>query len=401
MKIPSRPAVAFAVLCFIFGAAPCKAADDKPQKAPPLAVVRTWGDLVSQKPVVFQPPAPKGQPAPAPLRCKLGISGSTAEHYGGVVLYCLVEGGGDSGDGFGGREAFGPFKISVREPGDTSTAEAGEGPMMRYAKKPGEACLFMKTVPLGATGIYHIQVGELSNDAKKPESTTIAEATVSVPEKHGTLWSPWNDPDKEPDGNGSTDDENFSLMEVANPAGGVAVPNWDGSTAVPIAKIPDAKLPLPQIIPAAADPGIQLSVKGSVLAVKLADDETSIYYPDDRFLTRWWVNGKPVLLKPDAQARRWPRALAAPEIMVKEIRFQMDFHPERLGVKKGDTVGVQLLFCPRGWEYSGPRALADVSKETMQMDEDKPEPWRISRMSNRVDFVYSGDRASAAQTAAR
>jgi hypothetical protein len=276
MKIQFRQSVAFAVLCFIFAAAPCNAADDKSPKAPPLAVVRTWGDLVAQKPVMIQPPARDGKPAPAPLQCKLGISATTGEHYGGVVLYCLVEGGGDSGDGFGGREGFGPFKISVREPGDTWTAEADEGPMMRYAKKVGEACLFMKTVPLGATGIYHIQVRELSDEAKKPESTTVAEATVNVAEKHGTLWSPWNDPDKEPDGNGSTDDGNFSLMVVANPAGGVAVPNWDGYVAVPIAKIPDAKLPLPQIVPTDADPGIQLSVKGSLLTVKLADDETSI-----------------------------------------------------------------------------------------------------------------------------
>ncbi len=398
MKRPSESRIAFTIFCFIFGAFPCRAAGDEKTAMPVLSVVRTWGDLAAQKPVMTQPSPQDGKPAPAPLACKLGISDSEGEHYGGVVLYCLVEHGGDEAGSLPGRGTLGPFRVDVgfAEPADIQIAKDEQKVSGLFlAVKSGSACLYMKIITLAKVGDYHVQVRKQMDDAKQSQLKPVAAATVKVLEKHGMLWSPWGDPDSQPmDAQGLVKEGDYSLMKVANPAGGVAIPTWQGAYAAVIAKVPDAKLPLPQIIPFEADPGVQLDMKESVLTVKLADDEVSTYYPDDHFLTRWWVNGKPVQFKPDVPGMNRPRALAAAEKLVKEIRFRMEFHPDRLGVKKGDKVGVQLLFCPQGWGCSG-EGIMEAMKSTISV-EDKLEPWRISRMSNRVNFVYSGDPASPA-----
>ncbi len=283
--------------------------------------------------------------------------------------------------------------VNVMEPADIRTGQLAEEKWSRMAYAKKSARLYMKTVPLRIAGDYQIEVREAVGDPEKSDFKPVARAVVKVVEKPGTFWFPWGEPDKEPAADsGSVED--FSHMQVANPVGGVALPEWKGYMGIAIDKIPDGKQPLPQITPADADPGIQLSVKGSRLTVKLADDEISTYFPDDHFLTRWWVNGKPVQLKVDAPDQKWNRAIGAADVRVKEIRFQMEFHPDRLAVKKGDTVGVQLLFCPQGWEYSGNKAMAQEVKAIM-LDDGRPKPLSISRMSNKVEFVYSGNPASA------
>ena len=70
-------------------------------------------------------------------------------------------------------------------------------------------------------------------------------------------------------------------------------------------------------------------------------------YPERNFLTRWWVNDMPAEPKPGV-ADRVVFQRNGPVSSVTEMHFIMEFHPESLNAKKGDKIGVQLLFCPRG-----------------------------------------------------
>ena len=77
--------------------------------------------------------------------------------------------------------------------------------------------------------------------------------------------------------------------------------------------------------------------------------------------------------------------------LATQITFQVEFHPEYLGAKKGDQIGVQLLLCPRGSEYSGPEQNMQMfnawagSPPTQTCVPSEP------RLSNRVTFTYTGD----------
>ncbi len=74
-----------------------------------------------------------------------------------------------------------------------------------------------------------------------------------------------------------------------------------------------------------------------------------------------------------------------------EVHFDLAFDPKALGVKKGDKVAVQLLFCPNGWLETTPFQAKGL--EAMDMEENPPKqpPAYYSETSNRVEFIYSGD----------
>ncbi len=63
----------------------------------------------------------------------------------------------------------------------------------------------------------------------------------------------------------------------------------------------------------------------------------------DVLLARWWVNGRPV------EAPRRMRAEAVQAAQVTVTRFPVAPLPSVVGAKPGDTVRLQLLYCPGGY----------------------------------------------------
>ena len=269
---------------------------------------------------------------------------------------------------------------------------------------PGSAFLYMKVIPMNQIGEYTLSLWERLDGTKNTAFFAVASATVKVSKEPETFWSPWGEPKAEETAMQEAV-ANYRMMDVANPDTGIALPKWEGEEPVLIEKLPDAKLPLPQLLPAKPDAGIKLSVKDNQLIVKL-DDDVSDYFldEDETFLTRWWVNGKPFIPKLDTPALR-NRARAAAQAANAgsevEVRFQVEFHPEFLGLKKGDTVGVQLLYCPHGWECTGPELIKEAAAAMQKSVPIKAEQIHISRLSNRVDFVYSGNPKAMVQTPAK
>ncbi|HWB58095.1 MAG TPA: hypothetical protein VG733_01320 [Chthoniobacteraceae bacterium] len=364
------------------------AADDEKTAPMPattqIAVTRSWGDLLAQKPASVRSAG-----------CKLGISAATGAVNGAVVLYCFTE--KDPGEVPDGEDTLGPLTVDVEGPGDAIAQVKEKRSALAYARREAAGYLYMKIVPLRIEGKYRVKLSEETKEGDKLVTRVVAEAAVEVAGKPAAqAWSPWCDPDKEQPADALAEgDDEYASMDVANPPGGVALPDWPGYERVAIEKLPKAAQPLPPVFPAETDPSVKLEIKDGDLAVKL-DEEISIYFPDEKFLTRWWVNGKPFVPDPAKLPQQKPRALAAPEILVKEARFHMEFHPERLGVKKGDTVAVQLLFCRRGWTALGEAQMAR-QKEAQLRDGEPVNLLFISRLSNKVEFVYSGDPTKPVQ----
>jgi len=362
-----------------------------------IAVVKTWSDLLAQKPVTLQPVAKDAANQAStpetkkPLTLRLGIDRTNSKKRSGVLLYCLAQGDvaqidqqTDLAD-----PAIGPFLIDVRRPAD-QRAEALIAMVTDRFMISTPNALFMKPLPLDDAGAYIITVRQALGGQK---FRNVASVKVIVSEDLGLSWSPWAEPKG---GLQAVEMTDVGVMDVANPARGIALPKWDGCEPIFFSELPKGNRPLPEWIAAKPDPRVQLKRKGNDLIVKM-DEAISIYFPDEHFLTRWWVNDKPFTPDPEPVIPMY-RALAARELSVQEVHFRMEFHPEYLKLKKGDTVGVQLLFCPHGWDWTGPVQVAQQAQDAMaselaKTDEDlvsKP----IARMSNRINFIYSGNPES-------
>jgi hypothetical protein len=360
----------------------CFADDPAPMQ---LAVVHTWGDLQAQKSVALA--------NDSSATCWLGIDCSDAKLYGGAVLYCLAKGGKPPART---RDGLGPFQVEVQTPSNRPRAQmaAQSQYMGGQSGTPVGQTLYQKAIPLSQAGDYTITVKELVGDAKDQKFETVAVATITVSNESGPIWSPW--PLNAADGAVGLlawdDDRAYSAIGVANPSTGVSIPMMPASVEIE-GTLPASDAPLPRLLPEQPDPKIKLQVSGALLIVTL-DHAIQPKCVDEKFLSRWWINGKPFVPKLEAPAFSMFYSMRhngmVPRDSATEVGFQVEFHPEILGAKKGDTVGVQLLLCPIGSEYAGPEPgempeIGEGEFGNMNL------PFWLPRMSNRVTFIYTGD----------
>ena len=367
-------------------AARCVAGEPEPAK---VRDVTTWGDLLAQKPGRLVESGTSGV-----ITYRLGIDRTDAKLYGGVVVHCLLE-GGDYAKAIRTSDAtLGPFSIQVKEPKGFAVMALQKAMEIAPAMS-GSNVWYMTTIPLCHPGIYTIEVRREVAASQPVKFETVAATNVEVSGSSGQNWTPW--PQDAGRGNLVDGDANCVETDVTLAMTGIAVPKWDGWRSVEVAEHPDAKMRLPRLLPQKPDTGVRLVVKGSVLDVRL-DEGIEPNFPDKEFLSRWWVNGKLIAPKIDRPRENLMRENGAMfSGTVKEVRFHVGFRPEILGVKKGDKVGVQVLVCSQGIEYSGPEGVHEAYAQLMER------AWaphfgnaQIARVSNRVDFVYSGDPAAMA-----
>ena len=107
------------------------------------------------------------------------------------------------------------------------------------------------------------------------------------------------------------------------------------------------------------------------------------------FLARWWVNGKPVAPNKDAVT-----PAASPNGGVpahRDARLRLKFDPVALGAKRGDTVGLQLLFCPDGTRSASQESAESSSLEVAPAPGDDGEAEgfldRFPVASNKIEFT--------------
>ncbi len=350
-----------------------------------LAVVHKWGDLQAQKPITLA--------SDSSVTCLLGIDCSDAKLYGGAVLYCLEKGDKPAARAGSG---LGPFQVEVQTPTNQPRMQTAQQ-VDYYRAQTATAIvgtLYMRTIPLTQAGDYTITVKEPAGAAKDPKLETVAAGTVKVSNDIGPIWSPW--PLNAADGAVGLlawdDDRAYSGIGVANPSTGVSIPMMPASVGIE-GSLPASGAPLPRLLPEQPDPKIKLQVSGALLIVTL-DHVIQPKCVDEKFLSRWWINGKPFVPKPEAPAFSMFYSMRHNGMVLRdsatEVGFQVEFHPDILGAKKGDAIGVQLLLCPMGSEYAGPEpgGMPEIGEGEFG---NKDLPFWLPRMSNSVTFIYTGD----------
>ena len=381
-----KPAcLCFSALLAVLGCVPCAA-----QSPAPLAGVRTWGDLRAQPPVNL--PAPPASVAASSYR--LGINLAAAKLYGGVVIYCLAKGAEPAAS----PGELGFFQVEVQRPKSASRIQNEPLAYVAAGKQASGEILFMKSVPLTEPGAYIFTVKRLLGDEKDARQVTVAAMTVTVANDSAPLWSPW--PLNTADGavgilaSNDASQRNSGAVGVANPATGVAIPKMPEQFTGEVLNPSAPNVPLPELLPSEVDPGVKLQAVGSLLIVTL-DHGIPPAFADEKFLSRWWVNGQPFTPKfapMEFSSFYFMRHNGMQSAALgTQITLQDEFHPEHLGAKKGDQIGVQLLLCPQGSEYSGPEQnmpmFDAMGRESADTDVRSVAP----RLSNRVTFIYTGD----------
>jgi len=69
-------------------------------------------------------------------------------------------------------------------------------------------------------------------------------------------------------------------------------------------------------------------------------------WPEDYYLTRWWVNDKPVILEPNKDIQELQKVGAMRMGEQMRLRWKIDW--ALLGAKSGDRVALQVMYCPAG-----------------------------------------------------
>lgn len=388
--------------------------DSGDDSVPQIPVVHTWGDLLKTKPISVESPAvifpnakPEDKGQTARVSIQLGLDRDHLASQGGVVLYGLVK-----GVSFGGTQGseLGPFLAHIRCPKNEfiSLATTCSKPL---PFKESSYLLFSRVVPLSRSGKYEIELYlapkrelvrfggpnqsavTVANQEQPAQAPKVwAKAQVIVTGEPRLPWSPWGLSKREKMKGPWSRDVLYTKMTVTNPWGAIAIP--EAPKIVVLDNVPPIETPLPVLVPEFPDPGTNLKLVDSNLIVTTSQAFV-VYYPNDHFLTRWWVNGKPWV--PEFE----PKGLEAEGSTVrsiegniwylKQVRFDLDFRPERLGVKRGDKIGVQVLFCPGGWQTGG---TSTMYSSFLGPDPDEVHSLtQFSYPSNRVDFIYSGDPA--------
>jgi hypothetical protein len=383
-----------------------------------IPVVHTWGDLQNAATLTVMP-TPRmynGQLPPilAPVTFQVGISGNEAASYGGLVLYFIAP---DSPEGRSPPEERGLYAVEVE--GAAKHAQDASCSIGGYPKDmpSGGTTFYAEAIPFAAAGDYVVKLVKRVTggaDASAPPQI-LAQVSIQVQDHPQDLWYPFweteNGSGGAPSGE-NADGTRYATVTVNNPKGGTAIPKPPYPRV--FAQLPAPGQALPVLFPDPTDPShARLKMTDSTLIVNF-DEQIEGFFPDDNFLTRWWINGQPVVLDPKAQRPMQARALGAhiefpqPQItkvsfrdfaplalegalvwFTKEVHFDLQFQPDWLGVKKGDRVGVQLLFCPH--RFVDTSEVADLAQAQEFLGHEAPPPASFSELSNRIEFIYSGD----------
>ena len=337
-----------------------------------IPVVARYEDLLSLPPSKLEGGA----------TARFGIEAKACPRWSGVLFYCLTEGYDPPVQLRDYERLCGPLRVEAVRQGDAPKArDAGVASRQQRvgldAKKA--KLLFLKTLAFGSSGQWVITVSG-------PQGGIVAKTILEVAEKE---WHPWvrlGRPEAQQDMLGQlTEEDGREHATVAHAAvvgDGAAIPYWSGLESI-VAEGPGKKLAagekLPKLIPDEADPGLKLSVlkdepPWKVLSVS-GEKEFVTCRPDWHFIARWWINGKPFM----PQAMKDHEDANGLVLTGKKLHLNLEFHPERLGAKRGDKIGVQLLYCAPGWSAVG------STQETLHVSGvgDEGEPVRIT---NRVEF---------------
>ncbi|HUT60166.1 MAG TPA: hypothetical protein VNA25_20155 [Phycisphaerae bacterium] len=381
-------------------------ANPKRQAAPSLPltlpVVRTWGELFSQAAIELRPdPRVKRRdtdPNTPLVRVRLGIESSTCRLYGGALLYVLTENYVPDPKQMplrlrrGVRTLqCGPLRVAVDDGRADQPAELSGMVMPDIGELPPRRCLFVAAIPGHSAGKRRVLVYDSAGRC-------VARADFEVSRESAHAWTIWGRPRRvaELEEARPGDPEDLIVHHVAVGGDGAATPEWDSYgcrplyadgavpgaparpkrfRALPMPTSPNA--PLPTFLPRKVDRALRASLDGHTLKID-CDRKITMSRPDHHFLVRWWVNGKPFVPRP---LREYEDDNGGMLIRSRHLHLRMQFDSAKLGAVKGDRIGLQLLYCHRGWQFCTPDTV-----EMLKLLGDRERPC-LPMLSNRVEFV--------------
>lgn len=336
-----------------------------------IAVVRTWGDILNQPVIELT----------GGVKVRLGIESRECSRYGGVLLYCFTEGYRPPERYEGANDRLGPVRVVVTDdfggcaqPGQIARTTEREWLLSRSPK-----LLFARAIVPGETGTVHVQV--LSPAGEPLGSFTLARST---------------DPDHPflPLELAGTDHKSGGRVAIRDTA--AAVPAWDPLAPIPyqqevlgvrplpyflygdesagLSTLYSRWSPLPRLIPSNPDSNLRLQCSDSTLSLE-ADSLLITGLGEANFLARVWINNRPIVCP---GKRTFVAATGTRVGAAGHIQFQLDPDLSQLGAKKGDRIGIQLLYCPQGWVWAGEGPLMQF----LPGFGNKPS----ARLTNRVQF---------------
>ena len=408
------------LVLLMLGCGLCRA--DHDAEVAPIRVVHSWSDLLTTKPLAvkddnhivasgddrrvalsefdvasikhplnnnhFAEGGANLDVASSPLlseRVWIGIDRNRATSKSGVVLYCASQ-------GVVFRRTtpndLGPFHVAITPEPITQEATFEDMPPVPHNFQGSTYVLAAHSIPLDEPGDYVIELDERQGRSAVTKPRVYARATVHVAGRPAQAWLAWDEPPVPvPAVEPAANDEVVNAY-VSNPVTGFAVPKASvDARFYPAQMVP--YVALPQLIPRTENSGAHLSLMDGVLVLEAKD--LCWPQPKERCLTRWWINDKAYL--PASDATDFVRAFQGSgghslDDVPTAIRFHWSFVPERMGAKKGDKIGVQLLYCPGGIDRC---AVPEADPFDTELSAPEVPPENFSSLSNRIDFIYSGD----------
>lgn len=326
------------------------AAPAKPENLPQPKVVRTWGELKSQ-------PAIK---LPDGSVIRLGVETDKVPRDGGFLVYGLVEGRNWKP---GGIHPLGPVRVMTRS---RRLREIGKiaHHLQRIPKRWQDAKQFLF--------VAHLMVGTDRNilEFRNNKDKLIARRLLTIPKEKV---HPWFSFEK----NAVEGNKGQRGQVRYAPTQQMVLPRWDGDWPFTVdvevgkKKADDWKLPRFEFLK--PDPRLKLTATGTTLKVH-ATQELMLNRLPDRWIARWWINGKP-LRDQDVQTREAREEIQELIETGRELVMPLDLSPLKL--KSGDRVSVQLLLCPDGWgQLYGAIKLIAKRKSS----------WVMPAMTNKVEI---------------
>lgn len=331
------------------------------------AIITTdWKSLIEQPAI----PLPGGGTA------KIGLEARSASAGGGLLIYCLVEGGME--EMRTSSEPLGPFGTRVLNMDRPSQLELEMLHALSIPYAEGDRLLFTRAIPIPEQGEYRIELF-LGEDRDSPIIGIPVTGTAEGAHPWFAFSPPAADVGAELPALGEESNSVSLVLDTLRPA----LPRHDGLAPVQRQDLaePDLDSPLPGLIPETPDPGLQLRSTNS--GFSLASDHPMETSRDgEKILARWWINGEPFSPPPDSEVELQEERLEELLQETNQLDVELDFDPSVLGAAPGDRIGLQLLHVPMGWSETG----IDPFESRLQPLIDGSAP-RGPRLSNRIEFV--------------
>ena len=336
----------------------CQASENarRANRAPQtVKVVKTWQQLLEQPEIKL-----------AEGTARLGVDTSDYRKGGAVLLYCLTQ-GYRTPDQWEEDNCLGPFRISIVRPRKTLIEHHMMHELRKHVETRDARVLFRRTIPIS-------DLGETVINVATQDGQVVASLQMEVSKKEVHPWSYF---ERLPLGDFVLD-EQFDAVARWKPQSKSVAAKFDGKSPLVFRRNGNPARfatndDLPGLVP--RDQKLRLAnVEGRVLIE--SREPFLLNSPHDRFLVRWWVNGKPHTL--NAREARQEAEMSEKMINGKTLLVAIDIDGKDFGLAKGDKLEMQVMYCKYGWE-----AVDDPLKLVQAAMWDSEEPELL--LSNRLD----------------